>query len=140
MNYGYEYRATLDDGTPGGAEVNMSMLVADVRAFAKLAPDFKYTHVEVRDEDGTLGSTCVYDADKYNPLGCIVGAALREQGVVPGPDARSIRTLFNVHTQSHQYRIVQWLAEGQWEQDHGTTWRQAVASANKFIPLSPRKR
>ena len=71
---------------PGGADVNMSMLVADVRAFAKLAPDFKYTHVEVRDEDGTLGSTCVYDADKYNPLGCIVGAALREQGVVPGPD------------------------------------------------------
>lgn len=139
MNYGYEYRATLDDGTPGGAEVNMSMLVADVRAFAKLAPDFKYTHVAVRDEDGTMSSTCVYEADEYNPLGCIVGAALREQGVVPG-HARSIRTLFNVHSQTHQYRLVQWLAEVQWEQDHGATWRDAVASANKFIPLSPRKR
>ena len=139
MNYGYEYRATLDDGTPGGADVNMSMLVADVRAFAKLAPDFKYTHVAVRDEDGTMSSTCTYKPDEHNPLGCIVGAALREQGVVPGHD-RSIRTLFNVHTQTHQYRLVCWLAEVQWEQDHGATWRDAVASANKFIPLSPRKR
>lgn len=139
MNYGYEYRATLDDGTPGGADVNMSMLVADVRAFAKLAPDFRYTPIVGAGYGGTWSSRCSYAPDEHNPLGCIVGAALREQGVVPG-QPREIRTLFNEPTHVHQYRIVQWLAEVQWEQDHGSTWRDAVAAANKFVPLSSRKR
>ena len=96
MNYGYEYRATLADGTPGGADVNMSMLVADVRAFAKLAPDFKYTHNTDTDDDGTFSSVCSYPPDEYNPLGCIVGAALREQGVVPSEEGRFAENLYFV--------------------------------------------
>lgn len=107
------------------ADIDLDQLVADVRAFAELAPDFTYR--------AWNGSTaCQYFPDRLNPCGCIIGAALAEQDVdVTTLPAHPIRRLLaDWGGDLVEHTAVDRLTAVQHHQDIERTWSEAVEKAD----------
>ena len=118
--------------------VTFAELEAKIRAYAELLPDFVYT---LDPKPDSWSTSCKYEADERNPLGCIVGAAARELWPeTNGFDGRTGSAGSHIHTamrdgliegsDDDRVRVLDWVNAVQVRQDGGESWGQAVLSAD----------
>lgn len=112
-------------------------VVAKVRELAAANPTFEYRSHE-RQVALPASPTCSYLPDEWNPLGCIVGAALRSLGV-PEDVLRSheglgagpmLSALFGDRV---DHVVDDWFTVLQQAQDTGHPWGEAVATADEYL-------
>jgi hypothetical protein len=101
-----------------------------VRALAAANPDFVYT-----DPDSEVGG-CSYFPDEMNPQGCIIGAALREHGLISddpsdSEDIDGTGAFVVLHSLLDFPEVSDsWFQLVQSNQDQGASWSEAVRLAD----------
>ena len=118
--------------------VTFAELEAKIRAYAELLPDFVYT-LDPKPE--SWSTSCKYEADERNPLGCIVGAAARElwpetngfdnrMGSVHIRVSEAINDNLIEGSEDERDLVLAWAADVQGRQDDGESWSEAVGFAD----------
>ena len=116
--------------------INTDALILMVRGIAAQYPTVKYTKCGPN-------NTCNYAPDRVNVHGCIMGFALRMLGIAPPAEGDSIafalRKAFNMERDSDDANVL-WLRQAQYRQDTGSSWAEAVASADEHAAFAKEQR
>ncbi len=127
------------------ANLDPKDLVTAVRGIIKeSAPEAKYTKwVTVEGAQGGDPISCQYTPTPHNTKGCLIGAAFREVGILPDSldhlGVSDVRSVFRkadraVGVPTRDSEAIAWLSVVQEQQDNGTTWADAVLTADNNYP------
>lgn len=119
------------------AGVTIGQVIGEVRRLAKEAPDNKYERVDGVDIDGNVyNKACFYDKGDCSDgtVGCIFGQAFTRLGLSVKGNMHIRSLLFSIGIESNSEEQV-WCGHVQVTQDKGSTWREAVDSADELAAL-----
>ncbi len=127
------------------ANLDPKDLVTAVRGIVKESdPEAKYVKwVSVEGAQGGDPIGCQYTPTTHNTRGCLIGAAFREVGILPDSldhlGISNVGTVFRkadqaVGVPAREDDAIRWLAIVQEQQDNGTTWADAVLTADNNYP------
>lgn len=121
---------TSDDPT---TTERLERIAKTIRAKASESPDFRYSSLA----DGV----CHYSPDEDNPEGCIIGAAMRDEGYSLDGSRYEGNSAWQAVIKRLRldkgYQSIDWMTTVQERQDSGDTWAEAVEWADEHCEFKP---